>query len=205
MSDTMDSCSFTSMVWLFFQPWCSTAMSNYQNVTWQRSTHFKMMLQIDTNMGILLLTSLIKWLSGKPANLQSQDVPHPWSQGCFPWRYRSARCIDRGASALPKRSSGDHPAVVSVKSMFLVEVWWSGVGCVLLKELPSASFSKNFQVRPSQRTSKYFLGATLLTSQSYNLLLYCLWRPSKKSFVQLPLTSGIHTFAAKTLLGANSP
>jgi hypothetical protein len=29
--------------------------------------------------------------------------------------------------------------------------------------------------------------------------------PSKKSFVQLPLTSGIHTFAAKTLLGANSP
>jgi hypothetical protein len=29
--------------------------------------------------------------------------------------------------------------------------------------------------------------------------------PSKKTFVQLPLTSGIHTFAAKTLLGANSP
>ena len=29
--------------------------------------------------------------------------------------------------------------------------------------------------------------------------------PSKKSFVQLPLTSGVHTFAAKTLLGANSP
>jgi hypothetical protein len=29
--------------------------------------------------------------------------------------------------------------------------------------------------------------------------------PSKISFVLLPLTSGIHTFAAKTLLGANSP